>query len=467
MVAQFPISDPRPRAEVFSRFRLDRLLGLAFFVAGLCQYRSYENRQVFGLWSYPFFVVIVAAGALLAVVLVRSLLVPSPANPGSHFTRSAAMKFVDLALLFWGVAYFLSANDSAVNGARVLDLNFFGSVMPAAALLEWIALVLLLLGVGGNAIARLSGKWAKAGLVFGAILVFTLVSEGIARVKVAVAPVTEGFPTYSSEIWARRYVRLNRKGWRDAEHSISRDPGIRRLLVVGDSFAFGWGIPHVEDRLGEQLAARLERKTGARWEPLNASRGDSHTLDEIGFMERMAVYKPDVVLLIYVFNDIDYLAPVTRRASLFDQSFLARLYPQWLLYRNSYLFQELFVRLRLIYYRVRGEDRPDPYEDVSLLSRHLADLARFVAIASQTGATVRVVPFDVTIGVDHKARGRYLEFVQQARAYGISICSLEKGFDGFAYRSLTVNGLDGHPNETANRLAADEVADCLTTKSGG
>jgi len=375
--------------------------------------------------------------------------------------------FVDLAILFWGIAYFLSASDAPASAGRVTDLNFFGSIMPAAALLEWIALVLLFLGVCAFAIGKLAGGWAKAGLAVGTILVAALVGEGMARVRVAVAPVTEGFPTYSSEVWARRHVKLNHEGWRDVEHSIPRYATTRRLLIVGDSLAFGWGIPRVEDRLGEQLRGRLERGTGAHWELLNASRGDANTLNEIGFMQRMAVYQPDVVLLIYVFNDIDYLVPVTPRDSPSDQSSWARFYPQWLLFRNSYLFQEVFVRLRLIYYRSRQGQRPDPYRDALLVSRHLADVARFVAIATQGGATVRVVPFDVTIVRDPRARSRYQEFAQQAVAYGIPICSLEKSFDGSAYEDLTVNALDGHPNATANRLAAVAVGDCVTTQPGG
>ena len=449
---------------VFLRFRLGRVLGLALFVTGLCRYRSYANRPVLGLWSYPFFLVIVVASSLLLAVLFHSLRASSRANRGYDVSRSSAMTLVDLAILFWGIAYLLSATDARASAGRVTDLNFFGSIMPATALLEWIALVLLLLGLCGFAMGKLTGGWPKAGLAVGTILVVALVGEGIARVRVAVAPVTEGFPTYSSEAWARRYVKLNHEGWRDAEHSIPRDAATRRLLIVGDSVAFGWGIPRVEDRLGEQLRGRLERRTSAHWEVLNASRGDSHTLHEIASMQGMAVYKPDVVLLIYVFNDIDYLFPVTPRDSPSDQSSWARFYPQWLLYRNSYLFQEVFVHLRKISYRIRRDQRPDPYRDASLVSRHLADVARFVAIAAQSGATVRVVPFDTTTVLDPRARTRYLEFVHQALAHGIPVCSLEKAFDGSAYHDLTVNALDGHPNEKANLLAADAVAECLSVE---
>src|SRR5713101_2900925 len=108
---------------LFLRFGLGRVLGLALFVAGLCSYRSYENRPVLGLWSYPFFLVIVVASSLLLGVLVHSLRAPSGANRGYGVSRSSARMFVDLAILFWGIAYFLSASDAPASAGRVTDLN--------------------------------------------------------------------------------------------------------------------------------------------------------------------------------------------------------------------------------------------------------------------------------------------------------------------------------------------------------
>lgn len=448
--------------EFFFRLRFARVLGLAFFVAGASRYRSYENRQVLGLWSYPFFFVIVAGGGLLVFAIVRSWQMSS-ADPRNR--PSLMANLMDLGFLSWGGAYFLSALDAPVNGGRVLDLNSLGSVMPAAAMLEWAALALFFLA-GALTIPKLGGKWAKVGLAVGSVLLVGVVAEGVARIKVAIAPVTHGYPSYSSEAWARRYVQLNSEGFRDVDHALSATAGTRRLLIVGDSVAFGWGIPGTEDRLGEQLAARLNAETGKHWELLNASLGDTHTLDHIRFLERMQRYRPDVVVLLYVFNDIDYLAPVTRQDTPFGRSILGRLNPLWILYKNSYAFQEIFVRGRRIYYLVRKDERPDPYRDAALLSRHFVDLARFQSIATQGGATFELVPIDIGFVLEPKLRDRYRNFVQQAQTSQIPVCSLGKAFDGFAYRDLTVNALDGHPNEKANRLAADVVAECLLKEPG-
>ena len=135
-------------------------------------------------------------------------------------------------------------------------------------------------------------------------------------------------------------MKLNREGWRDVNHAIPRPGRIRRLLIVGDSFAYGLGIPHTDDRLGERLTKKVVAMTGEHWEPITASFGGGNTLDEIQLLNRAVVYEPDLVLLIYVFNDMDYLLPKRPRDKTIFES-AAKFHPAMILFRNSYLFQEL------------------------------------------------------------------------------------------------------------------------------
>jgi hypothetical protein len=46
------------------------------------------------------------------------------------------------------------------------------------------------------------------------------------------------------------------------------------------------------------------------------------------------------------------------------------------------------------------------------------------------------------------------------------VLSLETAFNGYRYRDLVVNRLDGHPNALANRLAAEVVAAELLRELG-
>jgi hypothetical protein len=378
---------------------------------------------------------------------------------------------VDLALVCWGLAYFLDALESRDNAANVKDLIFFGSSMPAAALLQWITLVLLFIAVSRATMAKLDEKWSGLAMLIGTLIGLTLLGEGFLRAKAAVvAPTMQGLPTFSLAAWNRRYVKLNSEGFRDVEHPLVRDPAKRRMLIVGDSFAFGWGIRRLDDRIGEQAASRLAKATLQQWEVINASRPNSDTLDEIGYLNQMIKFKPDIVVLIYIFNDIDYLVPHKSGLPLLRNRFVR------FLWQNSYLFQELFARIRIVYYRYHqvGSSAASvaasgeltdaefaAYANPSLMSRHLADIARFVSIGQQGGARVLVVPYDLAVTLQQNARDRYKDFLRQTQSVGIPICSLEHTWEGHTFRELTVSSTDGHPNEGSIRMAADVIYKCL------
>jgi hypothetical protein len=444
----------RSAESLFVRLKIGRFFGLFLFIFGLLQYRSY-NRQFLGLWSYSFALSVLVGTVVLLVIL---LLLPRAL-------------LVDLALLSWGLAYFLDALDSRDNGANVKDLIFFGSSIPAVALLEWITLVLLFIAFFRATLPRLEEKWSGLAMLIGTLMGLALLGEGFLRVKAAlVAPAVQGLPTFSLAAWNRRYVKLNSEGFRDVEHPLVRDPARSRMLIVGDSFAFGWGIPRLEDRIGEQVASRLAKTTGKPWEVINASRPNSDTLDEIGYLNQMTKFKPDLVILIYIFNDIDYLIPHRPGLPLLRNRFVR------LLWQNSYLFQEMFVRIRIVYYRYRrvgpmaapvaasGELTDSEfaaYANPTLMARHLADIARFASIAQQSGARILVVPYDLAVTLQGSARDRYKDFLRQTQSVGIPVCSLEHTWDGHTFRELTLSPTDGHPNEGSIRMAADAISTCL------
>jgi hypothetical protein len=119
------------------------------------------------------------------------------------------------------------------------------------------------------------------------------------------------------------------------------EPRTHRLLLVGDSFAFGVGITRTADRLGEQLGALLGIATGEPWEVINASHPDRNTLEGIAMFDSMITYRPEVLVLVYVFNDTYYLYPLTERSILTEapQSVWQRIHPVRPLFENSFLFE--------------------------------------------------------------------------------------------------------------------------------
>jgi hypothetical protein len=449
--------------ESFFHLRLGRSLGLLFFVVGISFYHSYAHRPVLGIWSYPFLMVYaISVGILLGAIVSSWKKWRGPSRSGT--LRQAC---VDLAILFWGIAYLISAVDEPVMAGRIAELIVFGATSPTGSLFEWIALGCLV--VAFALVPTPGNKWANARLAIATVLILFVLGEGVARVKASVAPVIEGYPTYSTHLWERRYVHINQEGFRDQDHSVVNHSAARRLLVVGDSFAFGYGINRVEDRFGEQLGKRLDENTQYCWEPINGSRPDTHTLHHIDFLRRLLTYHPDVVILLYVFNDIDYLYSVTPRAgpSEAPQTLLAHYQPLRLAFENSYLFQEAFIRLRLINYSLQHHyyaAADDPYTNSSMVSVHLNDLARFVASATETTPVVGVVPFDIDGVFNPELRHTHEKFVDRAIASGIPMWPINAAFKGYDLNQLIVNKLDRHPNELANRLAAAFVLKQVLTE---
>jgi len=92
-------------------------------------------------------------------------------------------------------------------------------------------------------------------------------------------------------------VVINSQGMRDNEYSMERT-GKRRMLVLGDSFAWGFGVEHHE-RFSEIL-----ENAHPDWEIINASVSGYGTDQEFLLLkERGIAFKPDVVLLLFYEND--------------------------------------------------------------------------------------------------------------------------------------------------------------------
>jgi GDSL-like Lipase/Acylhydrolase family len=454
--------------KVSVQCHLGRTIGLALFFLASLAYRS-QNPAVLGIWSWPYLIIVSTAGALLFASVMHSWTCRRHVQLRRE-DPSLQSVCVDLAILLWGSGYVFNGFEAARNWGQIADLNFFGSSNPPAVLLFWGAMLTALLSLAGTVVFL--GRTSRVGSGMVAIWVTVmvlLVAEGGLRLWAVLAPQPQGYPTYTTALWSRKFASLNQLGFRDAEHTALKSPDVKRLLIVGDSLAFGWGITNTDDRFGEQLAAHLRKQTATNWEVLNASLGDTDTLTHIQYLQTMQRYQPDVILLLYAFNDIDYVMPVTPREGPSEPmtGLRDRLSPVRLLFTNCFLFQEVYVRLRMLAYQAssasEGQAYEDPYHDNAILDRHLQDVSRLVSLASRTGAIVAIVPFDIKIAASPPHRRRYEHFVQAAMAQGLPVWSAgPEVFARYAYKDLIVNKLDSHPNALAHQLLASCIADKLS-----
>jgi lysophospholipase L1-like esterase len=99
-------------------------------------------------------------------------------------------------------------------------------------------------------------------------------------------------------------VKINSKGLRDREIAHERTPSTLRILMLGDSFTEGWGVP-----LEQTFSKRIERLYavgGVKAEVINAGVGNYNTTMEVNyFLDEGRKYVPDIVVLNYVPNDAE------------------------------------------------------------------------------------------------------------------------------------------------------------------
>jgi GDSL-like lipase/acylhydrolase family protein len=120
---------------------------------------------------------------------------------------------------------------------------------------------------------------------------------------------------------------INSDGFRDRSHPRVKPSGVRRLIGLGDSVLFGWGVEEPECFLRrlEQTLNASGRSPG--WEVLNLGVPGYNTMQEAELLESVGLlYAPDVVLLCFVPND-DQLPNFVQRedGTLLESSVLYKL----------------------------------------------------------------------------------------------------------------------------------------------
>lgn len=108
----------------------------------------------------------------------------------------------------------------------------------------------------------------------------------------------------------RYRASINSLGFRDPPMSLEKRPGQRRVLFLGDSMTWGWGVND-----GERFTDLVAGALGERVEVFNAAVPGYGTDQQLWTLEaRGDEIAPDLVVLVFVLNDI----PECERALAYD-----------------------------------------------------------------------------------------------------------------------------------------------------
>jgi GDSL-like lipase/acylhydrolase family protein len=212
-----------------------------------------------------------------------------------------------------------------------------------------------------------SGNWKEAlmlciAIIFAAGLgefLLRIIDHPLARPHVDYAAWYKPSDYYGHELVAKFEgfgplnvpVTINDSGFRDRAHAKEKPPGVVRILGLGDSFMFGWGVQEDETFLKE-LETRLQGRIDRSVETINTGVPGWGLNQYYLFLKQAGMQlSPDLVVLAYFVDDLngppqDRIAPVTQ-------------YADGLQYKGDVMHHSrLFNFLKSISHLVREKNRP-------------------------------------------------------------------------------------------------------------
>lgn len=97
-------------------------------------------------------------------------------------------------------------------------------------------------------------------------------------------------------------ISTNSHGLRDRERTWKKPDGVKRLLGIGDSFTFGYGV-RLEDSYLKQIEKRLNRD-GGTWDVINAGVSGYNMWQYLAYFKHVGFrYQPDLVTVGLYFDD--------------------------------------------------------------------------------------------------------------------------------------------------------------------
>lgn len=263
--------------------------------------------------------------------------------------------------------------------------------------------------------------------------------------------------------------KVNADGLRSSEIR-PKGPGTRRVLVIGDSFTFGWAV-HDDAAV---FPAHLERALAdERIEIVNGGLAGSLTHQWVDLWRRLGDrVDPDVVLIVFFLRD----GTRTTSIGMFDaiRAELTAEHDASLLYRASAAYRTIRDRFdrRRIGEHYRAEFHAAYFGDERARAEWIAaqeNLKTLIAMARGRGVAVGLAVFPVLIDLDAEAYP-FEDVCEEILAFAareeVPAMSLLPAFRGRDASTLWVSDVDQHPNADAHAIVAAALEPFVRTLLG-
>ncbi len=254
-------------------------------------------------------------------------------------------------------------------------------------------------------------------------------------------------------------VFINELGLRDRNLEKKHD-GELRILLLGDSLTFGWGVP-IEATFGRKLESTLASKLGRPVRTVNTGVGSYNTVQEYAVLRAYAdVIEPDVVVLLYVINDIELNDPpfdpwsqVSLQGKSPPEAITILLEKSWLYRLGRFAFQ---------YSHSNGPASLD--KNVRGVTESMDALSAIATFCREHG--IRFVTFfyrSKRESLEGLSSALFSEIQTIGQNHGFSVADVGSWWADVDMRSVTNSTIDSHPNKRGHGLLAAGMADFLMT----
>ncbi len=254
-------------------------------------------------------------------------------------------------------------------------------------------------------------------------------------------------------------VKINSSGLRDRDFSLAKPKDTYRILVLGDSITFGWGVAQ-EKTFAKVLERMLNEGPLPGWprhfEVINTGVGNYNTAQEVAyFKERGRLYQPDMVIVAFFINDAE---PTPRE----ERNWLARqscLYVFMASFWDGILREMGWRPTYSNYYRGLYADGKPGW----MACQHA--FGELIAACEQEHIDLRVaiVPELHHLDSSYEFPQVHAAIRGLAKDGASAVIDLLDGLSGQDPPSLWVSPGDPHPNARAHNIIAAQLYDALAS----
>lgn len=248
-------------------------------------------------------------------------------------------------------------------------------------------------------------------------------------------------------------VKINRLGFRDDELTTPKPANEKRVLVVGQSITFGWGVPKDSIFL-EQVESTLNKKNDSIvYRFVNSGIGNYNTeLESILLKKNLPLVKPDMIVLHCFLRDAEVIPSKS-------QNFLIA---------NSYLIAYMYIKVKQAFffknqsYKTIGEYYLSMYQqDSEGWKRQQAALLDIKQQCEQNNIPLQLVMQpdlnDLSINspqekcyqiIRNFLSVNHFNFIDMSSVYRVAVKDPS---------TIWVSKEDSHPNSQGHKIIADEL----------